>query len=49
MTSNKRREVTKIWTISQMVKDNFGVEESLFSSYVKYSTIFDMLTNKLLL
>ena len=41
MTSRKMREATKIWAILQMVMDKFfGKGESLFLTYVKFSTIF---------
>ena len=41
MTSTKRREVTKIWAILQMVADNFwGGGVFFFPSYVKFSSIF---------
>ena len=42
MTSTKRREVTKIWAIVQMVEDSFwgGGWGIFFPSYVKFSSIF---------
>ena len=50
MTSRKRREATKIWVILQMVMDNpLGGGSLFFPTYVKFSSIFDMLTNKVLL
>ena len=50
MTSSKRREVTKIWPILQMVTDNFGGRGVYFFQHMyRFLAYFDMLTNKLFL
>ena len=50
MTSSKKREVTKIWAILQMLTNNIlGVGVSFFRYMQTFLPYFDMLANKLLL
>ena len=50
MTSTKRRKVTEIWAILQMVADTFlGGGVSFFHHMQSFLAYFGMSTNKLLL